>query len=126
MVNETQAPIQLAPSARRARKLTVDNVNSVILPGTGCRSRRNGDSSLLFLFHPVHGGSSLVDLSNLVRLSSVVQDTFGGGRFTRIDVRHNTNVSVQVQVDLTLLGRRCGLLVDILRLGRHGKRRLKR
>ena len=64
--------------------LTIDNVDSVVLPGTCCGSRGDGDSSLLLLFHPVHGGTTFVHFTNLVRFSSVVKDTLGGGSFTGI------------------------------------------
>ena len=94
----------------------VDDVDAVVLPGAGGGGRRDGDAALLLLLHPVHGGAALVDLADLVRLADVVQDALGGGRLAGIDVGHDTDVAVEVEVDLALGGRRGGGLVDVLLL----------
>ena len=95
---------------------SINDVDSVVFPCASCGSRRNGDTTFLFLFHPVHGGSTFVDFSDFVRLSSVVQDTFGGGGLSGINVRHDTNVTVHGKLDLTERGRRSLLKIDILGL----------
>jgi hypothetical protein len=59
-----------------------------------------------------------MNFTDLVRLPGVEKDSFGGRRLSSINVGHDTDISVQVQVDFTLLGRRCNLLVDILSLKR--------
>ena len=48
----------------------VDDVDEVLVPGASGGSRGDGDPPLLLLGHPVHGGSSLMHLPNLVCLAS--------------------------------------------------------
>ena len=74
--------------------LRVNDVDSAILPGTCGGSGSDSNSTLLFLFHPVHGGCALVNFSNFVCFSSVVQDSLRCGGFTSVDVSHDANVSV--------------------------------
>jgi hypothetical protein len=52
--------------------------------GSGC----DGDATLLLLHHPVHGGSALVHLADLVRLTGVVQDALAGGGLLRCCMKH--------------------------------------
>ena len=99
----------------------IDNVDTVVLPGASGGSRRDGNSTLLLLLHPVHGRTSLVDLTDLVRLSGVEQDTFRRGGLSGVNVRHDSDVTVKVKIDLTLLGRRSRLAVN--GLGNHVQRR---
>jgi len=42
-----------------------------------------------------------VDFPNLVGFTGVVKDTLGASSFTRIDVGHDTDVTVLLQRDLT-------------------------
>jgi hypothetical protein len=46
-----------------------------------------------------------MNLTDLVRLSGVEKNTLSGGGLTGINVGHDTNVSVEGEVDLALL---CG------------------
>ena len=69
----------------------------------------------------LHSCPTFVDFTDLVGFSGVEQNSFGGCGLSCIDVSHNPNVSVQVQIDLTLLSRRGDLFVNILCLRRHGK-----
>ena len=78
----------------------VDDVDAVVVPGAGGGSGGDGDSTLLLLFHPVHGRTTLVNLSDLVTLSGVVKDTLRGGGLSGVDVSHDTNVTVHAKVDL--------------------------
>ena len=72
----------------------VDNVDSVFIPeGRGGRTG-DGDASLLFLLHPIHGGLSLMHLSDFLFAARVVQDALSRGGLARIDVSHDANVSV--------------------------------
>lgn len=57
----------------------VNQVQTVAIPLAGGSGRGNGNTTLLLLDHPVHGSGTLVDLTNLVGLASVVQDTLTGG-----------------------------------------------
>ncbi len=75
----------------------VDDVDGVVdivdRPVTGRRGRRDRDAALLLLLHPVHGGSAIVDLTDLVRDTGVEQDPLGGGGLARVDVRHDPDVA---------------------------------
>ena len=78
----------------RGLNVRVNDVDSAILPSTCGGGGSDGDASLLLLLHPIHGGSSLVHLSDLVSLASVVKDTLGCGGFAGIDVSHDSDVPV--------------------------------
>ena len=53
----------------------------------------NGDTPFLLLDHPVHGGSTVVHLTDLMRLARIEQDTLGCGGLSGIDVGHNADVA---------------------------------
>ena len=104
-VQNTQRTLNLNSEVNVAR--SVDNVDAVtillernrILLGLGVRpvaggsSRSNGDTTLLLLNHPVHGGAAIVDLTDLMVDTGVVQDTLGSGRLAGIDMSHNADIS---------------------------------
>jgi len=50
----------------------VNDVDQMLVPGASGSSRSDGDASLLLLSHPVHSGSPLMHLPNLVCLASVI------------------------------------------------------
>src|SRR3546814_8108645 len=58
-----------------------------------CR-RGNGDPTLLFLLHPVHGGGAVVDFADFMTDTGVEQDTFGRGGFPCIDMRGDSNIAI--------------------------------
>jgi len=64
------------------------------LPEAGGRSRRDRDATFLLLFHPVHRGRAVVDLTDLVVHTRIEQDALGGGGLAGIDVRADTDVAV--------------------------------
>ncbi len=74
----------------------VDDVNSMIPPGTRRGRGSNCNAAFFFLFHPIHGGTTLVDLPNLVGFTSVEKDAFGGSSFPSVNVGHDTNVAIHV------------------------------
>ena len=104
-VQNAQGTLDLNGEVHVAR--SVDDVDAVtvllerdrILLGLGVRpvaggsSRSNGDTTLLLLNHPVHGGAAIVDLTDLVVDTGVVQDTLGSGRLAGIDMGHNADIS---------------------------------
>ena len=71
----------------------VDDVDRVIAPVRGGRGRGDGDAALLLLVHPVHGGRALMDLTDLVVDAGVEQNSLGGGRLARVDMRHDPDVA---------------------------------
>ena len=61
-----------------------------------CSSRCGGDSNttLLLLFHPVHGGCAVMNFTDFMVYTGVEQNTFGSSGFTGVDVRTDTDVTV--------------------------------
>src|ERR1700709_927106 len=76
----------------------VDDVDLVVLPPAGRRGGRDRDAALLLLLHPVHRGSALVDLTDLVVDAGVEQDALGRRGLARVDVRHDPDVADLGQV----------------------------
>ena len=66
-------------------------------PIAGGSSRGDGDTTLLLLFHPVHRGSAIMNFTDLMVNTGVVQDTLGGGGLTCVDVGHDTDVTGHLQ-----------------------------
>ena len=73
----------------------------VFLPEAGGSCSGNGYAALLLLNHPVHGSCAIMNLTDLVRLARVVQDTLGSGGFTGIDVSHDADVAGMLQRSLS-------------------------
>mmetsp|Transcript_16906 Transcript_16906/g.45368 ORF Transcript_16906/g.45368 Transcript_16906/m.45368 type:complete len:533 (+) Transcript_16906:948-2546(+) len=76
----------------------VDNVDTSVLPESRGGGSGDGDAALLLLGHIVHGGGAVVDLADFVGLAGVVEDTLGGGGLAGVDVGHDANVAVVLQV----------------------------
>ena len=75
----------------------IDTVRIILFFGTlphagGC-SGGNRDATFLFLYHPVHGGRAVMNLTDLMSLTGVEQDAFRGGRLTGVDVSHDADIS---------------------------------
>src|SRR5204863_9278876 len=71
----------------------VDDVDAVIAPEAGRRRRRDGDTALLFLLHPVHDGGAFVHFADLVCDPGIEQDPLGGRGLAGLDVRHDADVA---------------------------------
>src|SRR6476620_4924169 len=72
----------------------VDDVDALVVPVSSGRRRRDGDAALLLLLHPVHGGSAVMHLADLVALAGVIEDALGGRGLAGVDMRHDTEVAV--------------------------------
>ena len=70
----------------------------VIAPVTCGGSRGDSDTTLLLLCHPVHGGCTIVHLTNLVSLTRIEQDTLRSGGLTGVDVSHDADIARQMQI----------------------------
>ena len=70
----------------------VDDVDPMVLPEAGRRGSRDGDPALLFLLHPIHRRRAVVDLTDLVIDTRVVEDPLGRSRLAGIDVGHDADV----------------------------------
>ena len=84
----------------------VDDVNPVRLiasvhawPEAANRRGRNGDPALLLLRHPVSGCRAIVYFTQLVAHPGIKQDALGGGGFTGIDMRGDTDVAITFERD---------------------------
>ena len=71
----------------------IDDVETVTFPYASRSSGRDGNTTFLFLRHPVHNRRTFVRITDLVGFTRVEQDTFGSRGFTSVDVRHDTKVS---------------------------------
>jgi hypothetical protein len=80
----------------------VDDLDDVVLPEARRSSAGDGDAALLLLDHPVHDGSAVVDLADLMGLAGVIQDSLGGRRLAGIDVRHDADVTHVLELVLAL------------------------
>ena len=65
----------------------------MVAPLTGGGRRGDGDTTLLLLFHVVHNGCPFMDFADLMGYSCVKKDSLGGGCFTSVDVRHNSDIT---------------------------------
>jgi len=74
----------------------VDDVDLVALPEAGGGCRGDGDAAFLFLLHPVHGGSAVVHLTDLVGDAGVEQDPLSSGGLTGINVSHDADIAYLV------------------------------
>ena len=89
-VQNTQAALYLNGKVHVAGG--VDDVDPVSLPLAGGGSGGNGDTALLLLLHPVHGGRTFMRLTQTVRTSRVEQDALGRGGFTGVDMGHDADI----------------------------------
>jgi len=95
-VEDAQAALDLDREVDVARG--VDQVDLVLLPLERGGRRGDRDPALALLLHPVHLGLTVVDLADLVDLAGVEQEPLGDGRLTRVDVRHDAEVSDHVDL----------------------------
>ena len=65
------------------------------------RRRGDGNSPLLLLLHPIHGGRTIMDFAHLVGDTGVVEDSLGGRSLAGIDMGHNSDISNFFKWNLT-------------------------
>ena len=71
----------------------VDDVDAVAFPGAGGCGGSDRNAALLFLDHPVHRRGALVHFAEFVRFAGVEENALGRRGFTRVDVRHDADIS---------------------------------
>ena len=71
----------------------IDQMDFVIAPSTGCDCRCDGNSAIALLFHPVHGGLTVVDFARFVDPPSVEQYSFGYRGLSRVNVGGDPDIS---------------------------------
>ena len=79
----------------------VDDVDAVIVPEAGRRSRRDRDAAFLFLFHLIHRRGAFMHFADFVGFTGVIQNAFGRRRLTSIDVSHDADVTILFDGRLT-------------------------
>lgn len=89
-VEDSHGPLYLDREIHVSR--SVDDIDLAILPETSGRSGSDGDSPFLLLSHPIHGGLTLMDLSDLMRLSSIEKDAFRSRGLPGINVGDDTDI----------------------------------
>ena len=90
----------------------VDDVDSVVVPMTCCRSGCDSDTSFLLLLHPVHCCCTFVCIADFIVTACIEQNTFCQSCLTRVNVRHNTNVSGSFQRVFSVC--HCGILLFVI------------
>ena len=88
---------------------TVDNIDAVIgelgihtFPKAGGGCRGNSNAALLLLLHPVHGGSTIMYLTNFMRHTCIEQNTLCGRGFACIYM--STDADIAIPTDWGLAG----------------------
>jgi hypothetical protein len=71
----------------------IDNIDPMAFPKTGGGSRSDGNSTLLLLIHPIHGGFPIVDLPHFLGDPGVKEDPLSGGGFTGVNMGHDANIA---------------------------------
>ena len=89
-IQHPQRTLHLDREVHVARR--VDDVDAVVPPEAAGGRGGDGDAPLLLLLHPVHGGSAVVDLTDLVVDTGVVEDPLGRSRLARVDMGHDPDV----------------------------------
>jgi hypothetical protein len=89
-IKNTQAPFYFNGKVNVPR--SVYDIYAVISPEAACRSSRDADSTLLFLLHPIHDRSAVMNFTHRPRYTRVKKNTLSGCGFPRIDMRHNPDV----------------------------------
>jgi hypothetical protein len=64
----------------------------VVFPVTRCRRRSNGDAPFLFLLHPVHGGSAIVDFAHPMDPAGIEQNPLGGRSLSGVNMGGDADI----------------------------------
>ena len=72
---------------------SIDDVYLMVLPVAGGGCRGYGDSSILLLLHPVHGGFTVVDFADAVVFSCIEKNSFCCSCFSCINMGHDAYIS---------------------------------
>ncbi|MBA7701511.1 hypothetical protein ES703_110251 [subsurface metagenome] len=94
-VQHTQTALDLSSKVYMTR--SIDDVNAMISPEAGNRSRCYGNAPLPLLLHPVGDGSSIIHTAQPIGLAGVEQEPFGRRCFSRIDVSDYSYVASPIQ-----------------------------
>ena len=90
-IEDAQGALNFYRKVHMARR--INDVDTMVLPMAGRRSRRDRDAALLLLDHPVHRSRTIMNLTDLVVDTRVEEDTLSSRRLTGIDVSHDTDIT---------------------------------
>src|ERR1017187_198490 len=79
----------------------INDVDSDVVPKTGGGSGGDGNATLLLLLHPVHDSSAIMHFTHLMRSTGVVEDALSSSGLTGIDVGHDADVPVFLELDFS-------------------------
>jgi hypothetical protein len=86
----------------------IDDIDTMIFklrihsfPKAGCGGGGNGDTTLLFLLHPVHGGGTIMHFTNFMRHTCVEQHALCSGGFACIYMCADAYVAIATDGSLT-------------------------
>ena len=71
----------------------INDIDTNPIPETGGGGRRNRNTALLLLLHPVHCGIAVMSLTHTVIDSRIEQNPFRRGGLSGIDVRHYADIT---------------------------------
>jgi hypothetical protein len=69
------------------------NVYVSVFPYAGGRGGSYRDAAFTFLFHPIHGGVSVMYFAHGMQNARIKENPLGSCRFTRVYMRHNPYIS---------------------------------
>ncbi len=75
----------------------VDDVDPVVAPIAGGRRGSDGDSALLLLLHPIHGGGAFMHLTDLIGAAGIIENALGRRGLAGIDMGHNADIAIAVE-----------------------------
>jgi hypothetical protein len=75
---------------------SVDYIDLMIIPVTGGGGGSNSYASFLFLVHPIHGGGSVVHLSNPMGFASIIKDTLSRSSLTGVNMSHDADIPDEI------------------------------
>jgi hypothetical protein len=75
---------------------SIYDIDLRIIPVAGGRSACDGNSPVLLLLHPVHGGLTVIDFADAVAFSGIVENPFGGRGLSGINMGHDAYISCVV------------------------------
>jgi hypothetical protein len=65
----------------------------MIFPVGGSSRALDGNSTFLFLFHPVHYRFPIVNFADAVAFSGVIENPFGSGGFPGVNMSHDADIT---------------------------------
>jgi hypothetical protein len=74
----------------------INDIYLTVTPETCSGGGGYSNPSLLFLLHPIHGGSAVIHLTDTVGFAGVIKDTLGRSRLTGINMCHDADIANKI------------------------------